>query len=258
MSSCSYTVNEAGVATMIINNPPMNALSAAVVQDIEKAVKDAVNDDAVRAIVFTGEGRAFIAGADIKELATIDDQKAAAEFLAKGQEAMNSIENSPKPFIAAINGFALGGGLELALACHIRIADEKAQLGLPEIKLGIIPGYGGTQRSTRLIGMARAMELVLSGEFISAQRAAEYGLVNRVAPAGSSLDEAITLATAIAKRGRPALNAALKALREGAASSLDKGLEIEREAFASLVNTENKKEGIAAFIEKREPKTLDS
>jgi len=146
MSTCTYTVDQLGIALMTIDNPPMNALSTAIINDIRECVQKALNDDTVRVVVFTGAGKAFIAGADIKELEANNEKAVTAQYLENGHDLMNLIEGADKPFIAAINGFALGGGCELALACHIRLADENAKMGLPEIKLGIIPGYGGTLR----------------------------------------------------------------------------------------------------------------
>ena len=257
MSTCTYTVDENGIAEMIINNPPMNALSSSVLGDIKETVTKALNDEKVRVVVFTGAGKAFIAGADIKELETLDTAKKGIEFLEYGQDVLNLIENADKPFIAAINGYALGGGTELSLACHIRLIDEKAQMGLPEIKLGIIPGFAGTQRTPRLIGTGRAYELVLSGNFINAQQAADYGLANRVVPAGEVVAEAKKLAKAMATKGKPAIKIAMKAIREGIKMSLDEAQKFEREQFGILCETENKKEGVSAFLEKREPVAKD-
>jgi len=257
MSTCDYTVDENGVALMLINNPPMNALSTSVLNDIKETVNRAINDDSVRVVVFSGEGRAFIAGADIKEVEKLNDKKEGSDYLKNGQEIFSIIEKADKPFIAAINGFALGGGMELALSCHIRIADEKAQLGLPEIKLGIIPGYAGTQRMPRLIGKARATELILSANFISGIEAAEYGLVNRYAKTGEAVKEAMKLAKQIAKKGRPAIKTAMKVIREGFNMDFNDAQKLERDEFGKLCETENKKEGVSAFLEKREPKAID-
>ncbi len=257
MSACTYTTDENGIALMKINNPPMNALSTPVIKDIRECVKKALSDDAVRVVVFTGEGKAFIAGADIKEVEGLNAAKQGSDYLINGQETFNLIEGGDKPFIAAINGFALGGGMELALACHIRIADETAQLGLPEIKLGIIPGYAGTQRTPRLIGKGRAYELVLSGNFITGAQAAQYGLVNRTAPKGEVVQEATKLALAIAKKGRPAVRTAMDVIRKGTAMDLTDAQKYERDSFGTLCETENKREGVAAFLEKREPAAKD-
>lgn len=258
MSTCTYTVDEHGVALMVIDNPPMNALSTPVINDIRACVEKALGDGAVRVIVFTGAGRAFIAGADISEFKELNTQKAGSDWLKNGQDLLNLIENADKPFIAAINGFALGGGTEMALACHIRLADETAQMGLPEIKLGIVPGFGGTQRSPRLFGTGRAYELILSGNFISGKQAAEYGLVNRSTPKGEVVAEARKLAGAIALRGRPAVRAAMDVIRRGLTMNFSDALTMERDAFGSLCETENKREGVAAFLAKRDPVPKDS
>ncbi len=258
MSTCSYTTDANGVALMVINKPPMNALSTPVIKDIRAAVEKALADDAVRVVVFTGEGRAFIAGADISEFTDLNTQKEGSDWLKQGQDLLNMIEFGDKPFIAAVNGFALGGGTELALACHIRIADETAQMGLPEIKLGIIPGFGGTQRAPRLFGTGRAYELILSGNFISGKQAAEYGLVNRAVTKGESVNEAKKLAGAIAQRGRPAIKTAMNVIRNGLALEFNEALKLERDSFGKLCETDNKREGVAAFLEKREPSAKDS
>jgi len=250
---CSYCVNEAGVALMEINNPPMNALSRPVLADIRDTLTRALADGDVRVIVFTGAGKAFIAGADISEFNNYETAQEGADFLIPGQELSHVFMNADKPVIAAINGFCLGGGMELALACHIRLADEGAMLGLPEIKLGIIPGYGGTQRTTRLIGMGRALELILSGNFLNGKQAEEYGLVNRAVTKGTVVEEALKLAATIASRSRIAVQAALRAAYEGSAMDLTTAMKYEREQFGICFASEDKKEGIAAFTQKREP-----
>ena len=165
--------------------------------------------------------------------------------------------NADKPVIAAINGFCLGGGMEMALACHIRLADEGATLGLPEIKLDIIPGYGGTQRAPRLIGMGRALELILSGNFLNGKQAEDYGLVNRAVTKGTVVDEAMKLATTIAAKSRVAVQAGLRAVSEGITMDLHTAMKFEREQFGTCYASEDKKEGVAAFTLKREPKFKD-
>lgn len=243
-----------GVAIMTVDNPPVNALSTLVLNDIKSAVTEALSDDDVRVIIMTGAGKkAFIAGADINEFININTQQAGSEYLINGHEIANMIENADKPFIAAVHGFCLGGGLEFAMVCHIRLADETAQLGLPEIKLGIIPGYGGTQRIPRQIGKSRAMELILSGNFIGAQQAYEWGLLNRITPAGKVLDEALELANVIAAKSRMNISAAIKAINEGMQMELMDSLKLERELFGGLCETDDKVEGVAAFLEKRDP-----
>ena len=254
---CDYTVESDGVALMVINNPPMNTLTQDVLADIKEAVIRAGNDDSVRVVVLTGEGTAFIAGADIREFLDRNTKKSGADYLIGGQEMTNLIENSSKPYIAAINGHCLGGGMETALACHIRIADENAQIGLPEIKLGIIPGYGGTQRTPRLISKGRAYELVLSGKFLSGREAELYGIVNRAVPSGQVVEECCILARMIAARSRVAIKNAMRAIREGANMQFPKALIFERELFGELCESDDKREGIAAFLEKRDPKFTD-
>ncbi len=254
---CYYEIEGNGVALLTIDNPPMNALSPAVLADMKESINDALENDAVRVIIVTGAGKAFVAGADITEIQKQKTKKNGADFLVTGQELYNMIENAHKPFIAAINGYCLGGGLELALACHIRLADEKAQLGLPEIKLGIIPGYGGTQRSPRLFGKSRALELILSGNFINARQAEMYGVINRSTDAGSVLTEARELAGSIAARSRIAIQAAMRAVSDGITMEMGEALTFEREEFGKLCETADKEEGIDAFLNKREPKILD-
>ncbi|MBN1654559.1 MAG: enoyl-CoA hydratase/isomerase family protein [Deltaproteobacteria bacterium] len=257
MSICTYTVDGNGVALMTLDNPPMNALSYDIVSEIRACVQKALADNSVRVVVFTGAGKAFIAGADIKELERNNSKEVTVKYLENGHELMNLIESADKPFIAAINGFALGGGCELALACHIRLADESAQIGLPEIKLGIIPGYGGTIRTPQLAGLGRTYELILSGNFISGKQAAEYNLVNRAVPKGESVNEAKRLALAIAKKGRPAIKTAMDVIRKGRELGKYEAQQYEREGLGALTETENKREGVAAFFEKREARPVD-
>ncbi len=252
-SVCGYRVEEGGIAVMEINNPPMNALSIPVLGAVRQAVNEALADGSVRVIVFTGAGKAFIAGADINEIEKLHIAQEGSDYLKAGQDVFNLIENADKPFIAAINGFCLGGGLECALACHIRLADEKAMLGLPEIKLGIIPGYAGTQRTPRLIGKGRAYELILSGNFITGKQAEMYGLVNRAVPSGEAVAEAKKLAADIAKRSRMAIKAAMRSIREGMLMEMQAAQKNERDLFGTLCETQDKKEGIEAFMKKREP-----
>ncbi|MCX8123894.1 MAG: enoyl-CoA hydratase-related protein [Spirochaetes bacterium] len=253
---CHYTI-ENGIAVMTIDNPPMNALNRVVLADMRTAINELLDNNAVRVVIVTGAGKAFVAGADINEIKEQNTKEDGANFLKNGQEILNIIENADKPFIAAINGYCLGGGLELALACHIRLADESAQLGLPEIKLGIIPGYGGTQRSTRLFGKGAAYELILSGNFISGKQAELYRVVNRATEKGKVVDEAKELAKAIAARSRLAIKAAMQAIAQGYTMEFYTALTYERELFGKLCETEDKKEGISAFLEKREAKFQD-
>ncbi len=254
---CYYTVDEKGIAIMVIDNPPMNALSTPVLGDIRDTITRALSDDSVRVVVFTGAGKAFIAGADINEIRGLTTANAGSSYLINGQEVFNLIEKADKPFIAAIHGYCLGGGMELALACHMRLADESARMGLPEIKLGIIPGYAGTQRTPRLIGRGRAYELVLSGNFIDGAQAETYGLVNRVVPAGQAVEEAKKLAGAIASKSRMAVRGALLSIREGLFMEYYEAQKNEREIFGTLCETADKNEGVDAFLNKREPRFKD-
>jgi enoyl-CoA hydratase/carnithine racemase len=199
----------------------------------------------------------FCPGADIKELELIRASHQGTEFSARGQALLNRIERFDKPVIAAINGACLGGGLEVTMACHIRVAAAGISLGLPEIKLGLIPGFGGTQRLQRIVGPSRAIELILTGESITSEEALALGLVNRVVPAEEVLRQARVLAGMIAAKGRLATQAALRAIRTGLDSPMAEGLARESELFGELCESADKKEGVAAFLEKRPPKFED-
>ncbi len=251
-------VVEDHVATVTINNPPANALSSAVLAEFEAVVDRIAKDPQVKAVVITGSGNMFIAGADIKEISAISSGKIGAELTAKGQAIFNKIEQLPKPVIAAINGlFCLGGGLELAMACHIRLAGDRVRLGLPEIDLGIIPGLGGTQRLPRIVGPSKATELILTGDKITAQEAKEIGLVNKVVPDADVLKQAQGLAKKIASKGQVAVRTAMKAIGIAITTPLVEGLKKESELFGSLCETVDMKEGISAFLQKRQPKWQD-
>ncbi len=244
-----------GILYVTIDRPKvLNALNAQTVGEIGRAFSEARDDDAVRCVIVTGSGeKAFVAGADINELATMSpiSGKATSE---KGQSVFLQIERFPKPVIAAINGFALGGGCELALACHIRIASEKAQIGLPEVTLGIIPGYGGTQRMARLLGKGKAFELVCTGDRISAADAEKIGLVNKVVPADQLMSAAEEMAKKIASRSPMAVRAAIEAINSGSDMPFAEGQTLEATLFGLLCATEDMKEGMKAFIEKRPAK----
>ena len=241
-----------GLRTITIDRPKvLNALNAQTVEELGQAFAEAAGDDSVRAIILTGGGeKAFVAGADIRELAQMTPitGKATAE---KGQRVFLSIERCPKPVIGAINGFALGGGCELALACHIRIASERAQLGLPEVTLGIIPGYGGTQRMARLLGKGKALELILTGDRIGADEAQRIGLVNKVVPADQLIPVAEELARKIMTRGPLAVRASIEAVMSGSEMPFAEGQVLEATLFGLLASTDDMKEGMAAFLEKR-------
>jgi enoyl-CoA hydratase len=249
------TENRDGILIVTVDRPKvLNALNAQTVGEIEQVFDAARDDDSVRVVIVTGGGeKAFVAGADINELAKMNPitGKQTSE---RGQEVFTKIERFPKPVIAAVNGFALGGGCELALACHIRIASEKAQIGLPEVTLGIIPGYGGTQRMARLLGKGKAFELVCSGERVPAAEAERIGLVNKVVPADQLMSAAEELARKIASRSPMAVRAAIEAINYGSDMPLEEGQLLEATLFGVLCASEDMKEGMAAFLEKRAAK----
>lgn len=241
------------VAVLTINRPDkLNALNAQVHAEGVAALEELRKDDAVRVLVITGAGeKSFIAGADIGEFAGKTPFEQRTGFNEK--TLFNSLDSFPKPVIAMINGFALGGGCELALACDIRLASEKARLGQPEINLGIIPGGGGTQRLTRLVGEGKSMELILSGDMIDAQTAYNLGLVNHVYAPEELEAKTFELAEKIAEKSPIALQMAKEAVKLASRSNLDEGLRREVDLFAVCFSTEDKKEGVAAFLEKRKP-----
>ncbi|HEX9163780.1 MAG TPA: enoyl-CoA hydratase-related protein [Thermoanaerobaculia bacterium] len=244
-----------GILFITVDRPKvLNALNAQTVEEIGRAFDAGRDDESVRCVIVTGAGdKAFVAGADIHELAKMTP--IAGKFTSEqGQNVFLQIERFPKPVIAAINGFALGGGCELALACHIRIASERAQMGLPEVSLGIIPGYGGTQRMVRLVGKGKAFELVCSGERIGAAEAERIGLVNRVVPADQLMSAAEEIGKKIASRSPMAVRAAIEAINSGSDMSLEDGQTLEATLFGLLCATEDMKEGMAAFLEKRPAK----
>jgi len=243
------------VAVITFNRPQvLNALNRRTLEELDACVQEVIADPALRVAILTGAGeKAFIAGADINELAVLTPV-AGRDYGLFGQSVLDRIERSPKPFIAALNGYALGGGCELAMACTLRIASESARLGQPEVKLGIIPGYGGTQRLARLVGKGRALELVLSGEQITAEEAFRIGLVNRVVPAAELLKTAEELARKIAANAPLAIRFALEAVNHGLEMTLPEGLYLEATLFSLCCTTEDMKEGTRAFLEKRPAK----
>jgi enoyl-CoA hydratase/carnithine racemase len=242
------------VAVLTINNPPVNALNSRVMAELLQNLEKLAGDDGVRVLIVTGAGdRAFVAGADIKEFPGLFKGQAglAGQFALAGHKMFNALDNFPRPTIAAVNGLALGGGCELALACDLRVAADTAQFGLPEIKLGLFPGGGGTQRLPRLIGEARAKEFMYLGDPISAGEALQIGLINRVVPAGQLVEETMKLAGKLATRPGVALNLIKQAVDRGVQVSLEEGLKIEADLFDRVFLTEDVKEGVNAFIEKR-------
>ena len=241
------------IATITVSRPDkLNALNAATIGELADAIDEARVRDDVGAVVLTGAGRAFVAGADISELAA-SSAVDARRLARRGQEMMRRFETSPKPTVAAVNGFALGGGCELAMACHMRVAAEGAKFGQPEVKLGILPGYGGTQRLTRLVGKGRALQLLLTAELIDAAEAHRIGLVNRVVPNGEAVGAARALVAQILANGPLAVALCVEAVDRGLDMSLDDGLAFEANSFGLLAGTSDMREGITAFLEKRAP-----
>jgi len=242
------------IAYVTVNRPKvLNALNTPTWKDLRTAFEDARDDTALRGVILTGAGdKAFIAGADISELAHVAafEAEQSSRF---GQEVLDLIENLGKPVVAAINGFALGGGCETAMACTIRIAVDTAQFGQPEVKLGLVPGGGGTQRMPRLIGKGRALQLILSGEMINAQEAYRIGLVNEIVPAAGLVTRAEAILKKIASNAPIAVKFALEAANKGMETSQGEGLLLEASYFGLCAATEDKKEGTAAFLEKRPP-----
>lgn len=243
-----------GLARVTINRPDkLNALNATVIAELGDAVTRIETDAAVRGVILTGAGsKAFVAGADISELAAQTPMQGKARS-ALGQQVFRRLERCGKPVIAAVNGFALGGGCELAMACHIRIAAEHAKFGQPEVKLGIGPGYGGTARLPRLVGKGRALELLLTGGMIDAAEAYQMGLVNRVVPGDKLLDESETLLRTILENGPLAIRTCLEVVDAGLDATLEQALSLEANHFGLLSATDDMREGTKAFLEKRKP-----
>jgi enoyl-CoA hydratase len=243
------------IAYVTVNRPKvLNALNAKTWEDLRAAFEDARDDDSVRGVILTGTGdKAFIAGADISELAQLTAVEG-EESSSFGQSVLTLVENLGKPVVAAINGFALGGGCETAMACTIRLAVEMAKFGQPEVKLGVLPGGGGTQRLARLVGKGRALQLILTGEMVNAQEAYRIGLVNEVVPAANLIPRAEAILKQIFSNAPVAVKYSLEAVNKGLETSLDEGLSLEASFFGLCASTEDKKEGTSAFLEKRPPK----
>jgi enoyl-CoA hydratase len=240
------------IAYVTVNRPKvLNALSLTTMEELGVAFQEIKNDSSIRVAILTGAGeKAFVAGADIGELAK-QDGVSGKEYAHRGQAVLDLIENLGKPVIACINGFALGGGCELALACTMRLANDNAKLGQPEVKLGIVPGYGGTQRLPRLVGKGLAMQMVLGGQMITAQEAYRIGLVNEVTAAAELIPRAEAIAAEIIANGPLAVQFAMEAVNQGMEMTLAEGLYLEAALFGVCCATEDKKEGTAAFLEKR-------
>uniref|UniRef100_A0A7V3RI71 Crotonase n=1 Tax=candidate division WOR-3 bacterium TaxID=2052148 RepID=A0A7V3RI71_UNCW3 len=242
------------VGILKVNRPEvLNAVNTETILEIESAMKEFNENKDVRVIIITGEGKSFVSGSDISRLAQMDSLMA-REYSQIGQRVLDFIENMEKPVIAAVNGYALGSGCEIAMACDIRIASEKAKFGQPEVKLGLIPGHAGTQRLARLVGIGKAKELIFTGDMIDAQEAYNIGLVNKVVPAENLLEEAMNIAKKIIDNAGPnAVKIAKTVLNRGVDANLKTANSYETEAFSILFSTEEAKEGMKAFLEKRKP-----
>ena len=246
------------VAVVTIDHRPVNALDRQTLEELGQAADAIQGDAAVKAVIVTGAGSlAFVAGADIKEVSQLGSAEAAKAMAALGQAVFLKVQRLSKPVIAAINGVCLGGGLELAMACHLRISGDRARFGQPEINLGIIPGWGGTQRLPRLIGRAKAIEWILTGDMVTAQEALRLGLVNQIVPQDQVLKAAKDLARKLASKSAVALTQALRAIERGLDLPLDEGLAQEAEAFGAVAASEDSREGVKAFLEKRQPQFKD-
>lgn len=253
-STLLFDVSDDGIGLVTLNRPDkLNALNPHVLGELDTLFRDVAGDPKVRGLIITGAGpKAFVAGADIAELVDLNREQG-IEVARRGQRIFRQIEQSTKPVIAAVNGFALGGGCELALACHIRLAAPTAKFGLPEVKLGLIPGFGGTVRLPRLVGRGRALELLLTGGMIDADEAARIGLVNRVVPAATLLDDARTLLRTILAQGPVAVRLCLQAVDQELDATVDGALDLEATHFGDACASEDKGEGTRAFLEKRPP-----
>ncbi len=242
------------ISQITINRPKKrNALNRETLQELQKAVDFIKKDDSTRCVIITGAGdKAFVAGADISQFANFDEE-AGRQFSQFGQQVFRKIERLNKPVIAAVNGFALGGGCELAMSCHLRLAATNAKFGLPEINLGILPGYGGTQRLPRLIGLSNALHITLTGEMISAEKAKQLGLVSEIIAPENLKERAFELASLLTKKAPIAVEYILSSIYQGLGRKMDAGLQIEADYFGKICQTEDMKEGTTAFLEKRQP-----
>lgn len=245
---------EEGVAAITIERPPANALSSGVLRELSTLLDEIEKKDEIRVILIHGEGRFFSAGADIKEFTEIQSSKDFSKLSKYGQVLFERMEAFPKPIIAAIHGAALGGGLELAMACHIRLVSENAKLGLPELQLGLIPGFAGTQRLPRYVGVAKAAEMMLTSDPITGIEAAHYGLANHAYPEDLLLENAYKMAKKIAAKSPVSVKAAIQLINVAKTEEFHEGVKMEAELFGKVFSSEDGQEGIQAFLEKREPR----
>lgn len=241
------------VAVLTLNRPPANALSRSIILALDEQFNEIESDPSIKAVVIRGEGRFFSAGADIKEFTEVSSADEFSKLAKSGQDVFTRIETFEKPVIASIHGAALGGGLELAMSCHIRIAEVGTKFGLPELNLGLIPGFAGTQRLPRLVGTPKATEMILTSEPVDAEDAYKWGLVNQVVPTGEGLTHAIALANKITAKSSASVKAALRSLNYARNGQFEAGAAFEAESFGQIFISEDAKEGITAFIEKRKP-----
>lgn len=256
MGTLAYE-SQKNVAILTIQSPPANALSSNLLHDLGEKLDEIENDNTIKAIVLHGEGKFFSAGADIKEFTSLQNAADYQALAEKGQDLFNRIEHFPIPVIAAIHGAALGGGLELSMACHIRIVTENAKLGLPELTLGIIPGFAGTQRLPQYVGTAKAYEMILSGQPISGIEAKALGLANQAVKEEEVFEVATKLAEIIAAKSKPTINNVMELIPYSKTEQFSRGVHEEAKAFGKIFGSEDAKEGVQAFIEKRKPNFQD-
>lgn len=258
LQSLNLSVEE-GIAFVKINRPPVNALGNDLLDELAAVMQDIQNNPKAKVTVLSSAiPNVFVAGVDLKEMAKLTSPDEIVKVIQKGQAVFNQIEKSEKPVIAAIHGACVGGGQELVMACHIRIASDRTRFAQPEITLGIIPGFGGSQRLPRMIGPSRAAELILTGDLLTPQEALRMGLINHVVSDGALQKTAKEIAKKIARHGLPAIRAVMRAITRGLDKSLEEALKVEQEEFKTIASTHDMREGIQAFLEKRQPKFTDS
>lgn len=241
------------IATVSLNNPPGNSLKMPLLQELDRLLDELHANAEVKVVILTGAGKLFASGADIDEIGKLTSKDQAKEMSAFGQKVFLKLENGPKPVIAAINGFCLGGGLELAMSCHIRVASDRALMGLPEISLGIIPGFGGTQRLPRIVGASKATEMILAGDQVRSEEALAIGLVSKVVPKDTLLDETRKIALKMTSKSSLSMAQALQSIAKGLQADMKTACDIESTCFSNLYGSHDMKEGVSAFLEKRKP-----